>query len=175
MSELITADELRRRVEQEGLRRLALKAGDLITPAALEAAAELGVLILRPGDPPLPEAGLPPLKVVRRSQVELQTFAEDLAVPGTNPRLRDTVRAADGSPMAAGYMSLECGSLPWTLNYDEIDVVLEGELVIRRGAETAQAGPGDCIFIPKGSSITFETPNFARFVYVTYPANWDGA
>jgi ethanolamine utilization protein EutQ len=76
--------------------------------------------------------------------------------------------------MAAGYMSLERGSFPWTLEYDEVDIVLEGELVIRRGTEVARAGPGDCIFIPRGSSITFETPVFVRFVYVTYPADWGG-
>lgn len=175
MNALITEEELLRRVRQDGLRRLVLNSGDVITPSALERAAALGVLVLRQGDEPVPGQPLPALKAVRRESVNLQPFGKDLAAPGTNVRLQDVVRSTDGSPMAAGYMSLERGSFPWTLNYDEVDIVLEGELVIRRGAEVAQAGPGDCIFIPKGSSITFETPSFARFVYVTYPADWDGA
>ncbi|HZU86706.1 MAG TPA: cupin domain-containing protein [Anaerolineaceae bacterium] len=174
MSALITEDELRRRVRQEGLRRLALAPGEVITPAALEAAAELGVLVQRPGDVSAPIRNLPPLKAVRRADIRLKPFGEGLATSGTDVRLQDVVCSTDGSPMAAGYMSLERGSFPWTLEYDEVDVVLEGELVIRRGTEVVRAGPGDCTFIPKGSAITFETPSFVRFVYVTYPADWGG-
>ena len=64
------------------------------------------------------------------------------------------------------------GLFPWTLTYDEMDIVLEGELVITRDDEQVRGGPGDVIFIPKGSAITFGTPSYARFVYVAYPANW---
>ncbi|HEY0775154.1 MAG TPA: hypothetical protein VGD51_13780 [Nocardioidaceae bacterium] len=28
--------------------------------------------------------------------------------------------------------------------------------------------------MPKGSSITFGTPSWTRFLYVTYPADWGG-
>ncbi|MEA7543799.1 cupin domain-containing protein, partial [Salmonella enterica subsp. enterica serovar Montevideo] len=41
----------------------------------------------------------------------------------------------------------------WTLNYDEIDMVLEGELHVRHEGETMIAKAGDVMFIPKGSSI----------------------
>jgi ethanolamine utilization protein EutQ len=88
-------------------------------------------------------------------------------------RLKDVVTSEDGSPMAAGYMALDRGEFAWALTYDEIDVVLEGELVITRGTEAVRGGPGDCIFIPKGSSITFGTPNRTRFVYIAFPANWN--
>jgi ethanolamine utilization protein EutQ len=69
-------------------------------------------------------------------------------------------------------MTLDRVEFAWTLNYDEVDVVLEGELVITRGSEQVRAGVGDCIFIPKGSSITFGTPSHTRFMYVAFPANW---
>jgi ethanolamine utilization protein EutQ len=51
--------------------------------------------------------------------------------------------------------------------------VLEGELVITRGSEQVRGGPGDTIYIPKGSSITFGTPSRTRFVYVVFPVNWN--
>ncbi|MDI4751655.1 N-acetylmuramoyl-L-alanine amidase, partial [Salmonella enterica subsp. enterica serovar Anatum] len=41
------------------------------------------------------------------------------------------------------------------LNYDEIDMVLEGELHVRHEGETMIAKAGDVMFIPKGSSIEF--------------------
>ena len=51
--------------------------------------------------------------------------------------------------------------------------MLEGELVITRGNEQVRGGPGDTIYIPKGSSITFGTPSRTRFVYVVFPVNWN--
>ncbi|MFV0429427.1 MAG: cupin domain-containing protein [Arachnia sp.] len=87
---------------------------------------------------------------------------------------RDVVTAEDGSPMAVGYMSITRGNFPWTLTYDEAQVVLEGELHLG-GDAGAQVGlPGDVLFVPKGSSITFGTPTWAKFVYITFPANWEG-
>lgn len=86
--------------------------------------------------------------------------------------LSDVITARDGSSMAAGFMRWDKGFFPWTLNYDEIDLVLEGELHIRHQGETLTGKVGDVIFIPKGSSIEFGTPNHVRLLYVAWPANW---
>ncbi|HEY3589249.1 MAG TPA: ethanolamine utilization acetate kinase EutQ [Buttiauxella sp.] len=86
--------------------------------------------------------------------------------------LTDLVTGADGSSMAAGFMQWENGFFPWTLNYDEIDMVLEGELHIRHEGETLIGKAGDVMFIPKGSSIEFGTTSHVRFLYVAWPANW---
>ena len=74
--------------------------------------------------------------------------------------------------MAAGVMSLRAGSFPWTLDYDEVEYVIEGELHITTATQRVIGRPGDVIAVPKGSSITFGTPAWAKFVYVTYPADW---
>ena len=87
--------------------------------------------------------------------------------------LKDVVVTQDRSPMGAGYMSLDKGEMQWTLTYDEIDIVLEGELVITRGSEQVRGKTGDVIYIPKGSSITFGTPSWTKFVYVVFPVNWN--
>lgn len=86
--------------------------------------------------------------------------------------LSDLITAGDGSSMAAGFMRWEKGFFPWTLNYDEIDMVLEGELHIRHQGETLIGKAGDVVFIPKGASIEFGTPDHVRFLYVAWPANW---
>ena len=52
--------------------------------------------------------------------------------------------------------------------------MLEGVLEITAGQEKVVGQPGDIIAIPKGTSITFGTPSWAKFLYVTYPANWNG-
>lgn len=86
--------------------------------------------------------------------------------------LTDVIGSADNSSIAAGYMQWDNCSFPWTLNYDEIDVVLEGELHITCGNKTHIGKPGDVFFIPKGAAIEFGSPGKVRFVYVTYPADW---
>jgi ethanolamine utilization protein EutQ len=89
-------------------------------------------------------------------------------------RTRDVVTGEHGVPMAAGLMSLREGSFPWTLDYDEVEYVLEGELHLTCGDQVVVARPGDVVAVPRGSSITFGTPSWARFLYVTYPADWGG-
>mgnify|MGYP001164716270 CR=1 FL=1 len=178
--QLFTAADIRRLVREQKASVLVMSPDDLITPEAADVARELGVTIVRePGASGTPPAGLrklPPLRAVRRAEVLLDAFGVD--IPKTaEVRLRDVITAEDGSPLAAGYMALDAqtpggGLFPWTLTYDEIDIVLEGELVITREGEQVRGAPGDVIFIPKGSAITFGTPSYARFVYVAYPANW---
>ncbi len=178
MRQLFTAADIRRLAREQKSDLLILGHADLITPEAVDLAKELGVRLIRepPPDRPAPPAPgpatLPPLKVVRGAGVTMAPFGEGLATPGTNVRLQDVITSSDGAPMAAGYMALDQGEFPWTLTYDEIDIVLEGELVITRGSEQVRGGPGDVIYIPKGSSITFGAPNRVRFVYVTFPADW---
>jgi ethanolamine utilization protein EutQ len=60
------------------------------------------------------------------------------------------------------------------LDYDEVEYVLEGELHLTCGDQVVVARPGDVVAVPRGSSITFGTPSWARFLYVTYPADWGG-
>lgn len=178
--QLFTAADIRRLVREQKASVLIISPDDLITPEASDLARELGVQVLREaGQRATTQPGirkLPALRGVRRAEVLLDAFGGDIQKTA-EVRLRDVITAEDGSPLAAGYMALDAqtpggGLFPWTLTYDEIDIVLEGELVITREGEQVRGGPGDVIFIPKGSTITFGTPTYARFVYVAYPANW---
>jgi len=176
--QLFTASDIRRLDRDHKQTLLVMGREDLVTPEAVDVARELGVRLVREEAATkvaAPVAPLPPLKVRRGAGVTMESFGGDLPTPGATVRLKDVVTSADGSPMAAGYMALDRGEFPWTLNYDEIDIVLEGELVITRGDERVRGGPGDVIFIPKGSSITFGTPSQTRFVYVAFPADWSSA
>lgn len=154
---------------------------DILTHEAADTAYALGVKVIRETEPasgfrkePVPPvSNLPPLKVVRMANVQVEPFLEGKTTPGTNVWLKDVVVTQDRSPMGAGYMSLDKGEMQWTLTYDEIDIVLEGELVITRGSEQVRGKTGDVIYIPKGSSITFGTPSWTRFVYVVFPVNWN--
>lgn len=74
--------------------------------------------------------------------------------------------------LGAGLMEMEHTTFPWTLDYDEMDYVIEGQLSILIDGRTVTAGPGELVYIPKGSAIQFSVPEKARFLYFVYPANW---
>jgi len=184
--QLFTAEDIRR-LAHERVETLLLAPDDIVTHEATDTAFALGIKLIREtesttgsalsrNDGPRKDAsspGLPPLKVVHMANVQVERFLEGRTTPGTNIWLKDVVVTQDRSPMGAGYMSLDKGEMQWMLTYDEIDIVLEGELVITRGSEQVRGKTGDVIYIPKGSSITFGTPNWTRFVYVVFPVNWN--
>jgi ethanolamine utilization protein EutQ len=178
--QLFTAEDIRR-LARERAGPLVLAPDDIVTHEAQDVAFALGLKMIRETgsgsglarsvNPVIPN--LPPLKVVKMANVQVEPFLEGKTTPGTNVWLKDVVVTQDRSPMGAGYMSLDKGEMAWTLTYDEIDIVLEGELVITRGSEQVRGKTGDVIYIPKGSSITFGTPSWTKFVYVVFPVNWN--
>lgn len=89
-----------------------------------------------------------------------QVYTHDLFTLTESPRL------------GCGIMEMEQTVFDWTLNYDEIDYVIDGSLTIIKNGKAVTAGPGELIFIPKGSAIQFSVSQKARFLYVTYPADW---
>ncbi len=172
-----------RACKERGETRIELEPDDIVTAEAADTAASLGVRLARkeqdfaepaPGAAPGAGRAGSRVKLVRGSKVPLEPFAFDVKRPDMNIRTTDVITDRDGSPMGAGLMTFEQGAFPWTLNYDEIDFVIEGELVIRVGEESYSGHAGDILYIPKGTSIQFCTPTRCRFLYVTFPANWSG-
>lgn len=105
---------------------------------------------------------------IKTSTVPLQPFE------GRNDVLLNDVTTLEEAPrMGCGVMELkDAASFEWTLTYDEYDIVLEGALEIEIDGRIVSGGPGDIIYIPKGSHIHFQTPSYAKYVYTVYPANW---
>ncbi|WP_295237990.1 cupin domain-containing protein [Veillonella sp.] len=111
--------------------------------------------------------------VVKLPQIDV-TEADRLDTGNPNDKVytKDLFSLEESPRLGCGLMVMEDTTFNWTLNYDEIDYVISGELSIIINGETITAGPGEILFIPKGSSIQFSVKGKARFVYVTYPADW---
>lgn len=105
---------------------------------------------------------------IKTSSVELEPFEGRSDV-----LLKDVTSLEEAPRMGCGVMELKDGaSFEWTLTYDEYDIVLEGNLEIEIDGRVVSGGVGDIIYIPKGSHIHFQTPDYAKYVYTVYPANW---
>lgn len=117
------------------------------------------------GNGPILVSRLPDIHVTEVDRLETgdaahRVYTHDLFSLEQSPRL------------GCGIMEMERTTFPWTLQYDEVDYVISGRLTIQFCDKSVTAGPGELLLIPKGSSIRFSVPEKARFLYVTYPADW---
>ncbi|RDY23487.1 DUF861 domain-containing protein [Romboutsia maritimum] len=85
---------------------------------------------------------------------------------------KDLFTLEESPRLGCGMMEMKETTFDWTLNYDEIDYIIEGHLDVIIDGRKISADAGELIFIPNGSSIKFSVEDYARFIYVTYPADW---
>ena len=71
--------------------------------------------------------------------------------------------------IGAGILEIEKNTIPSTIDYDEIIVVLEGQFRSTLKGEVFNCSPGDVLWIPANTSFTLETDSKARIFYVRYP------
>ena len=92
--------------------------------------------------------------------------------PGDRVYTRDLFTLEQSPRLGVGIMEMTDTTFPWTLNYDEMDYVVSGTLEVRCNGRTVSAGPGELIYIPRGSAIQFSVTGHTRFLYFVYPADW---
>ncbi|SMG23243.1 cupin domain-containing protein [Paenibacillus aquistagni] len=108
---------------------------------------------------------VPNMKVTEKDRL-------DTGNPNDIVYTKDLFSLQESPRLGCGIMEMKETTFDWTLNYDEIDYVIEGHLDVIIDGTKVSAGPGEVILIPKESKIQFSVPEYARFIYVTYPANW---
>lgn len=107
---------------------------------------------------------------VKLNTVKLGKF--DTGKAGDDVLLKDVVTLEESPRLGCGLMEMKETSFDWTLKYDEIDYVIDGTLEVNIDGRKVVANKGEIILIPKNSKIEFSAPNYAKFMFVTYPANW---
>jgi ethanolamine utilization protein EutQ len=123
----------------------------------------------------MPTKQVDPSGVTAIKLPEIQVTEEDRLDTG-NPNdivyTKDLFSLAESPRLGCGLMVMKDTTFDWTLDYDEIDYVISGKLEIVIDGRRISANAGELILIPKGSKIQFSVTGEARFVYVTYPADW---
>ena len=77
----------------------------------------------------------------------------------------------DGTQLGAGYVRMTGAEIPWTIKYDEVVLVVEGSLTIRTASGDLTAGPGESIWLPADTELTYIAEDALVF-YAIHPANW---
>ncbi|MEM5500408.1 cupin domain-containing protein [Ahrensia kielensis] len=106
-------------------------------------------------------------RVIRPSDVEMTHRG---GPPGLG-RVGRAISSDDSPSMSAGFAEFDQCSIAWQVHYDEIVYVIEGifRLVIEK--DELIAHPGDIMWIPKGTRLSYEGDK-AKLFYVVYPGNW---
>ncbi|MDT2640319.1 cupin domain-containing protein [Enterococcus dongliensis] len=109
------------------------------------------------------------LKVIRGNSVEMAVF--DTGNPEAKVFYQELV-SKEESKISAGFLEINHSQFDWELTYEEIDYVISGTLEVTIEGKKYTAYPGDVVFVPKNSKVTWGSPDKVKLFYATYPANW---
>lgn len=87
--------------------------------------------------------------------------------------LVDVIAQAEQAPVSAGIAEI-WASAPIEFDYDydcAVCYMLEGSVTLTEGETRLDFEPGDVVFIPQreGLKVSWDTPSYGKFFYVTYP------
>ncbi|MEP5155469.1 ethanolamine utilization protein EutQ [Planktotalea sp.] len=77
----------------------------------------------------------------------------------------------DGSKLGAGFGRLKNASFDWTVQYDEIILVLEGQVTVQTDTGPLSANRYYTIWLPAGTKVTYQAED-ALIFYAIQPADW---
>ena len=78
--------------------------------------------------------------------------------------------AEQGTELGTGFGRLKGARLEWTVAYDEVLLVLEGQLRVTTDAGVFDLGPKDSIWLPAGTSLVYEAEE-ALIFFAVHPAS----
>ncbi len=80
------------------------------------------------------------------------------------------VNASNSDTMGGGFGVFGAGSnVEWTVTYDEFLFIHSGQFQLKIGDEIFDAGPGDTLWIPKDTPLTYIAEEDVWFFFAVYP------
>ncbi|MCP4332176.1 MAG: ethanolamine utilization protein EutQ [Gammaproteobacteria bacterium] len=112
---------------------------------------------------------------ISKSPLQLWPFNQMRFTPrfeyGEMAELVEICGSDNGSEMAAGWCRFRKARIPWTIQYDEVLTVFEGNLKLHANGEIYDLGVKDSIWLPTGTELIYEAES-ALVYYAAHPANW---
>lgn len=85
--------------------------------------------------------------------------------------IKEVTGSAQGTRLGTGFTRFTDAQIPWITQYDEVLLVLEGEMSVKISGKVLTAGPQDCIWLPAGSDLIYAAKSALVF-YAIEPADW---
>lgn len=109
-------------------------------------------------------------KAPRRVPFGELAFARRFAY-GEQAAIAEVTGPRDRTVLGTGFARFRAASIPWTVRYDEVLLVIEGSVTVRSAAGDLEAGPLDSIWLPAGTELRYESESALVF-YALHPSNW---
>jgi ethanolamine utilization protein EutQ len=88
-------------------------------------------------------------------------------------RIARVINRTNSTHMGAGIEVLDKVSISWTVTYDEVLFIHEGEMTIATGDERWTCRPGDIVWLPSGTSLDYDASRGrCAYFYALYPVDW---
>lgn len=90
------------------------------------------------------------------------------------PEMAEVVEVAglaDRSELSGGFARFRDANIPWQVRYDELILVLAGELTVETPEGLLTAGPQDTIWLPAETPVRYISRDALVF-YSLQPASW---
>ena len=111
-----------------------------------------------------------PASLVKFTDLEFNPRAEG----GDQAQLANICSSADGSELGCGMARLHKARLEWTVKYDEVLHVIEGQVTVHTPAGVLTANSKDFIWLPSGTPLVYEAEDALVF-FAIHPSNWADA
>lgn len=107
-------------------------------------------------------------KVFRRSEMNLIPAV----TPSGTTSIARVIDSSLSSTIGGGIEYLEDVTIDWTVTYDEILFILEGNLTVAFDDASHSCQAGDIVWLPAGTHLRYIAKGRAAYFYALYPVDW---
>lgn len=93
--------------------------------------------------------------------------------PPGSIEIASAIGAEDSQSISGDVIVFNDTTLDYTMPYDDLIYVLEGELQLKTSAGDIIGSPGDILWVPTGETLTFVATGRTVIFCATYPVNWE--
>ncbi len=109
------------------------------------------------------------VKLFRREDQDF-SYNVDMSVNQEPYSILAFANASNSDSLGGGFGVFGAGSnVEWTVTYDELLFIHSGQFQLRIGDEIFHAGPGDTMWIPKDTPLTYIAEVDVWFFFAVYP------
>lgn len=88
-------------------------------------------------------------------------------------RIARVLNAGISHHLGAGLEVVERVSIRWTVTFDEVLFIHDGNLTIETDHRRFECKPGDIVWLPSGTTLTYDaSKGRCAYFYALYPVDW---
>ncbi len=104
------------------------------------------------------------LRLVKGDSVVLENY--DTGNPQDKVKIKELLNSRESANVSAGFMMLEATSYSTLIKHDELNYIVEGTLECSVNGMAYICKPGDTLYIPSDTKVTFSTSHAVKLFYV---------